>query len=134
MKACDYDRNTDCPPFWHIRRSNVVGTCNCGVVGVEITVITSSSMAELRTAHYEPTTGCWDYVVTVPCIVNTQTIAGGEEIVLKWETLPGANTHPKTAPKKRVINAFTSGPEKTENGVCLVFPRSRPARFVASPR
>ena len=33
MKACDYDRNTDCHPFWHIRRSNVVGTFNSAVVG-----------------------------------------------------------------------------------------------------
>jgi len=96
MKASDYDRNTDCHPFWHIRRSNQVGTFNSAVVGFEISVFTASSMTEFRAADYEPTPGCWDYVVTVPCIVNTQQIAGGDEIVLKLE-----NTEGNAAPKKK---------------------------------
>ena len=110
MKACDYDRNTDCHPFWHIRRSNVVGTFNSAVVGVEITVITSSSMAKSQTARFEPIPGCLDYVVTLPYIVNTQKIAGGDEIVLRWEKkTEDATRHPK----KRDINAFpTFVPEK----------------------
>ena len=114
MKACDYDRNTDCHPFWHIRRSNVVGTFNSAVVGLEIKVITSSGMAELKTADNMPPEVLCDYEVTVPCIVNTKKIEKAEEIVLKWETLPGANTHPKTAQKKRVITAFTQRTEKKQ--------------------
>ena len=85
MKASDYDHHTDCHPFWHIRRSAYVGEFNSTVVGVDIKVITSSAMKQLSTADYQPTAGVWDFEVTVPCIVNTEKIAGGAEIVLKSE-------------------------------------------------
>ena len=72
MKGLDSDRGKDCHPFWHIRRSNEAGTCNSSVVGLEIKVITSSGMAELKTADNMPPEVLCDYAVTVPCIVNTK--------------------------------------------------------------
>ena len=76
--------NNDRHPFWHIRRSSGAGTFNSAVVGLEIKAITSSGMSELQTADNTRPKALWDYVVTVPCIVNTKQIACGEEIVLKW--------------------------------------------------
>ena len=111
-KVLDSYRDMGCHPFWHIRRSNALGTFTSAVVGLEIKVITSSGMSELQTADNTPPKALWDYVVTVPCIVNTQKIACGEEVVLKWQELPGKSTQPKPAPKKRAINAFTSRTEK----------------------
>ena len=107
-------RDKDCHPFWHIRRSHEAGTCNSAIVGLELKVITSSAMRELQAADKKPPEGLWDYFVTVPCIVNTKKIAAGEEIVLKLETGEGGNTNPKTAPKKRVITAFTQRTEKKQ--------------------
>ena len=83
-------------------------------MGLELKVITSSAMRELQAADKKPPNGLWDYFVTVPCIVNTKQIEKAEEIVLKWETIEGGDTNPKTAPKKRVINAFTLIPEKKQ--------------------
>ena len=114
MQGIDSDKGKDCNPFWHIRRSNEAGTCNSAVVGLEIKVITSSGMAELKTADNMPPEVLCDYEVTVPCIVNTKKIEKAEEIVLKLGTVEGGKTHPKTAPKKRVITAFTQGTEKKQ--------------------
>ena len=58
MNKPDYGSTTDCHPFWHIRRSNEAGTCNSAVVGLEIKVITSSHMTELKTDAYDPIPGC----------------------------------------------------------------------------
>ena len=103
--APDYNHNTDNHPFWHIRRSNCVGEFNCAVVGVEVKVITSSAWKELTTKFYEPSPGVLDFTVTVPCIVNTERIAGGAEIVVKWEK----KVEEKADKKKKVIDAFAAG-------------------------
>ena len=64
-----------------------MGEFKSAVVGVEIKVITSSPMKELETDSYHPSAGLLDFEITVPCIVNTDKIAGGAEIVLKWEKM-----------------------------------------------
>ena len=110
-------RDKDWHPFWHIRRSHEAGTCNSAIVGLELKVITSSAMRELQAADKKPPNGLWDYFVTVPCIVNTKQIEKAEEIVLKWETIEGGGTNPKTAPKKKVFNAFTLGTAKKNENV-----------------
>ena len=53
--------------------------------------------------------GLLEFEVTVPCIVNTAKIAGGAEIVLKWEKKVEAK---ETDGKKKVINALTAGAPK----------------------
>ena len=112
MKAPDYDHNTDCHPFWHIRRSNCVGEFNSELVAVEIKVISSSSMKELATDGMTPTACVSDFTVTVPCIRNTADIAPGTEIVLLWEK-KAETKDPQT--KKRVISAFTAkAPKKSQ--------------------
>ena len=103
MKAVDYDHNTDCHPFWHIRRSPFAGEFNSAVVEVEIKSITSSSMKSLKTDDYRPTIGIGDFEVKVPCIVNTAKIAGGAEIVLKWEKGKRDDKEPRL---KRSRNSF----------------------------
>ena len=104
-----YDHNTDCHPFWHIRRSMCVGEFNSAIVGVEVKVIVSSPMKELKTDDYQPESGCCDTAVTVPCIVNTEKIASGKEIVLKWDKDDGNRTGDGSdwvGRPKRVITAF----------------------------
>ena len=86
------DNWTDCHPFWHIRRSNCVGEFNSAVVEVAIKVITSSPLKELKTDLYHSSPGLLEFEVTVPCIVNTAKIAGGAEIVLRWENKPAYKT------------------------------------------
>ena len=119
MKAPDYDHNTECNLFWHIRRSFCVGEFNSAVVEVEIKVITSSPMRQLNTDHYHPTAGCWDFEVRVPCIINTEKIAGGDEIVVKYQK-KADNKEADT--KKRVINAFNAVATKIQKRL-MVSPR-----------
>ena len=105
-----YDDNADCHPFWHIRRSTCVGEFKSAVVGVEIKVLTATSMGNLITDDYHPRSGCLNFDVTVPCIVNTAKIASGTEIVLKWGKggdIPGGHMI-----QKRVMNAFDNVPTK----------------------
>ena len=107
--AICYDHSTDCHPFWHIRRSMCVGEFNSAIVGVEIRGIIASPMQELKTDDYQPTSGFWDIAVTVPCIVNTEEIASGKEIVLKWDKDDGNRTGDGSdwvGRPKRVITAF----------------------------
>ena len=104
--APDYNQRTDNHPFWHIRRSNCVGEFNCAVVGVEVKVINTSPWKELRTDFYEPSPGVLDFCVTVPCIVNTEKLAGGVEIVVKWEKKVEQEADNK---KRKVLDAFTWG-------------------------
>ena len=112
MKAPDYDHSTDCHPFWHIRRSNCVGEFNSELVAVEIKVISSSTMKELQTDGNAPTSCVSDFTVTVPCITNTEDVAPGAEVVLKWEKKAEAK---ETDGKKRVISAFTAqAPKKSQ--------------------
>ena len=112
MKPTDYDHNTDCHPFWHIRRSNSVGDFNCEVVGGDIKLISSSSKKELQTDGNSPTPCVLGFSAIVPCIKNTEDIAPGDEIVLKWEKKAEAK---ETDKKRRVISAFTAGaPKKTK--------------------
>ena len=82
-----------------------MGEFNCAVVGVEVKVITSSPWKELRTNFYEPSPGLLRFCVTVPCIVNTEKIAGGAEIVVKWEK----KVEEKVDKKRKVLDAFPAG-------------------------
>ena len=110
MKAADYQDNTDCHPFWHIRRSGFVTELNCDVVQVEITNITNSPMAELAAALTTdgktlstPTTAVTSYTVSIPFIVNTEEIAVGKELVVKLENKPEVK---EKEAKRKVITAF----------------------------
>ena len=76
-----HDHWTDCHP----RRSNREGEFNSAVVEVAIKVIISSPLKELKTDLYHSSPGLLEFEVTVPCIVNTAKVAGGAEIVLRWE-------------------------------------------------
>ena len=85
------------------------GEFNSEIVGVEVKVIVSSPMKELKTDDYQPESGCCDITVTVPCIVNTETIASGREIVLKWDKDDGnrkSDGSDWVDRPKRVITAF----------------------------
>ena len=86
LKDSDYDLSMDCHPFWHIRRSNTVGEFNCEIVTVEMKDIGSSTMKELQTDWITPLSCIVDFTIKIPCIRNTEEIAPGAEIVLKWET------------------------------------------------
>ena len=107
-------QQSDCHPFWHIRRSMCVGEFNSAIVGVEVKVIVSSPMKELKTDDYQPESGCCDTAVTVPCIVNTEKIAKGNEIVLKWEKKDDKREGGHTGNNKRVITAFNAGCSKVQ--------------------
>ena len=110
--APDYNHNTDNHPFWHIRRSNCVGEFNSAVVEVAMKAITSSPMKELKTDLYHSSPGLLEFEVTVPCTVNTAKIAGGAEIVLRWENKAAYKTGWQ---KRKVIDAFRVGaPDKKQ--------------------
>ena len=83
MKPSDYEQNSDCHPFWHIRRSNCVGGFEPAVVEIEIEIISSTFMKEVKIDGNSPLSCVSDFTVTVPCISNTEDIAAGAEIVLK---------------------------------------------------
>ena len=117
MNITGYDDTADCHPFWHIRRSTCVGEFNSAVVGVEIQVLTATSMGNLRNDNYHRRSGCLHFDVTVPCIVNTATIASGTEIVLKWgkgEYIPGGHMT-----RKRAMNVFNNVPTKMARSCSL---------------
>ena len=110
-KAADYDENTDCHPFWHIRRSGFMGEINCDVVQVEITNITNSPMAELAAAlttddktRSTPTTAVTSFTVSIPFIVNTEAIAVGTELKVKLGKKPEEK---RLRQQRKVITAFT---------------------------
>ena len=110
----DYtDHNSDCHPFWHIRRSNCVGEFNSAVVEVATKISTSSPMKELKIDLYHSSSGLLEFEVTVPCIVNTAKIAGGAEIVLRWENKPAYKT--RIRQKRKVIDAFCVGAPQKKN-------------------
>ena len=64
-----------------------MGEFNSAVVEVVVDVLTSSHMKVLTSeaGSYHPTSEFYEFEVTVPCIVNTAKIAGGAEIVVKWD-------------------------------------------------
>ena len=112
MKDSDYDDSTDCHPFWHIRRSNVVGEFNSAVVDVLVKMITSAPNEELKIAENTPKESMPAFQVWVPHIVNTEDIAAGEEIVVKFD-MPEAKRDPPC--RKRVISAFSmNGPKRVK--------------------
>ena len=106
MKDSDYDDSTDCHPFWHIRRSNVVGEFNSAVKDVLVTMIGSAPNEELKIGENTPKALSKKAVeIWVPFIVNTEDIASAGEIVLKLEKAKAEAK--KTDGTKRVITAFT---------------------------
>ena len=111
VKAADYHDNTDCHPFWHIRRSGFVTELNCDVVQVEITNITNSPMAELTAelttdgkTPSAPTTAVTSFTVSIPFIVNTAKIEVGKELVVYMEKKPEEK---KSAAKRKIVTPFT---------------------------
>ena len=109
MEAADYDHNTDCHPFWHIRRSNCFGEFNSAVVEVEIKVINSTNFNEFQTDEKTSRSLVSDFTVTVPFIRNTEDIEAGKEIVLQWAKKPVAK---ETDKKPSAINAFSANAPK----------------------
>ena len=57
---------------------------------------------------YHSSPGLIEFEVAVPCIVNTATIAGGAEIVLRWERY-NKKYNTRTQQKRKVIDAFSVG-------------------------
>ena len=111
-KAADYNDNTDCHPFWHIRRSCISSEVNCDVVQVEIKNFTNSPMAELATELTAadkklstPTTSVTSFVVTLPFIVNRAKIEIGSELVVYMEKKLEEKKDKGT--KRTVYNAFS---------------------------
>ena len=84
-----------------------MGEFNSAVVEVAIKVITSSHMKELKTDLYHSSPGLLECEVTVPCIVNTAKIAGGAEIVLRWENAGAYKT--RSRQKRKALDAFSVG-------------------------
>ena len=110
-KAVDYNDNTDCHPFWHIRRSFIKSEVNCDVVHVDIVNITNSGMvqsAEALTAEekklFTPTTAMTNITVSIPFIVNTAKIEVGKELVVYMEKKPEEK---KSAAKRKIVTPFT---------------------------
>ena len=103
QKAVDYDKNCDCHPFWHIRRSDKVGEHNSAVVEVKVTMINTATQKECATEGNNPSSAVSNFTVGVPCIKNEVDIKAGSEIVLYCGTKP--STKPGTA-KRKVMNAF----------------------------
>ncbi len=107
----DYDITQDCHPFWYIRRSHCVGEFNSEVVGIKTNVINSAPMTELKTDSYHHKQGMLNFEVTIPCIVNNETIKCGDEIVLRSERGPD-NMDSGKLRHKRIITAFDAGAPK----------------------
>ena len=82
-----------------------VGEFNCEVVTVEMKDIGSSTMKELQTDGITPLSCIVDFTINIPCIRNTEEIAPGAEIVLKWETKKNIEAT-ETAGKKKLFTAF----------------------------
>ena len=89
---------------------------NSAVVEVATKVITSSPMEELKTDLYHSSPGLLEFEVTVPCIVNTAEIAGGAEIVVKWDEYENMYRGQRKADnkKRKVFDAFTVGAPKKQ--------------------
>ena len=113
LPASAYDQSTDCHPFWHIRRSDCVSEINCDIVWVEIKSNSLTSMTELKHKENTPQNAVCTFVATLPCIRNTEDIAMGKEVVLKWTK----KAEPKDAVgQKRVINPFNQQALKSKKG------------------
>ena len=112
-----YNDNSDCHPFWHIRRSCISSEINCDVVQVEITNITSSPMEELTKGltdddkdRFTPTTIKTSFTVTLPFIVNKARIEVGKELVVYMEKKSEGK---KVKAKKRAITAYNRQPSSS---------------------
>ena len=90
MTALHYDQSLgSVHPFWNIRRSSCVTECNCDMVEVAITSMFCSDMREVTIEGAPSYLAMTDLEVVVPCIRNTEKIAAGQELVLRWEKKDG---------------------------------------------
>ena len=106
-------------PFWNIRRSSCFFECNCDMVEVAITSLICSDMKEVTTEGSEAYFAMTDLDVVVPCIRNTEKIAAGQELVLRWEKKDGKNEvrrFPRLFGRKRVINALSEQAPSAKKG------------------
>ena len=113
MKDSDYDLHMDCHPFWHIHRSLCSCTGNCELVEVAIKSLMFSDMIEV--AKVEGSTSnlaITNLEIVVPCIRNTEKIAAGQELVLRWETMPDG----WTMVGKRCINELSEQAPSAKKG------------------
>ena len=111
MKDSDYDLSMDCHPFWHIHRSLCSCKGNCELVEVAIKTIMVSDMSEVtRVEGNPPNAAITSLDIFVPCIRNTEKIAAGEELVLRWGMKDGKIDYIKWCPTynrvKRDSNAL----------------------------
>ena len=97
------------PPY--IRRSQSVGEFNSEVVAIKTSVINSASLTEWKTDSDHHKQGMLNFEVTIPCIVNNETIQCRDEIVLRSARGPD-NMDSGKLRHKRIITAFDAGAPK----------------------
>ena len=89
------------------------------MVEVAITSMFCSDMREV-TIEGAPSYGAMtDPEVVVPCIRNTEKIAAGQELVLRWEKKDGKNElrrFPRLFGRKRVIKALSEQAPSAKKG------------------
>ena len=93
--------------------------CNCDMVDVSITSLISSDLRQVTTEGSTSYFAMTDLEVVVPCIRNTEKIAAGQELVLRWEKKDGQNElrrFPGLFGRKRVINALSEQAPSAKKG------------------
>ena len=121
MRDIDYDLSMDCHPFWHIRRSSLVTECNCEIVDVVIKGMVFSDMIEVtQVEENTPNVFSSNLEIVVPCIRNTEEIAAGQELVLKWLKKDEKRQYlmwcPRSGGVKRASNALSEQAPSTKKG------------------
>ena len=90
------------------------------MVEVAITSLMCSDMKKVTTEGSEAYFVTTDLDVVVPCIRNTEKIAAGQELVLRWEKKDGKNEvrrFPRLKfGRKRVINALSEQAPSAKKG------------------
>ena len=113
MKDLDDDQSPgSVHPFWNIRRSIRATECNCDMVEVAITSMFCSDMRDVTVEGAPSYIATKDLEVVVPCIRNTEKIAAGQELVLRWETMLDG----WTMVGKRYINALSEQAPSAKKG------------------
>ena len=113
LKDSDYDLSMDCHPFWHIHRSLCSCKGNCELVEVAIKSLMLSDMIEVtRVEGNPPNAAITNLDIFVPCIRNTEKIAAGQELVLRWETMLDGSR----MVGKRCINALSEQDPSAKKG------------------
>ena len=120
LRDIDYDLSMDCHPFCHIRRSSLVTECNCEIVDVVIKGIVFSDMIEVTQVEENSNVFSSNLEIVVPCIRNTEEIAAGQELVLKWLKKDEKRQYlmwcPRSGGVKRASNALSEQAPSTKKG------------------